>query len=245
MSIKTVTEKIINYKNVYLEGVQQIRNTWANETMTDIGKQQRVAELKERYTPMIEAAAERVINEIENTQAELIEERQKALTKGLESAEAVALVRKSIEQGDYSADMISDLIGAYADDPIMSEAIRAACTASTNEEIKLLASDIPEDKTHDQIKGLDKAIQRIKAAPKFSDQGRMSDYPDAIFWQNGAGIDSLVTFLLGLEDFEQTVPEQAEDTPAEISAEDLTKVFMNTNTGIKFGNDGIKRPAVK
>ena len=233
MSIKTVTTKIEDYKAVYLEGMGKLNAVYGSKDMTDEGRQKRVAEIKARYTPVVEAAAERVLSEIENTQKELRAERQAALAKGLENAEAVALVKKGIESGDYSADMIADLIEAYKGEPIMSEAIRGAVKGSGDPDIVALAKAIPEDMTSKQIKGLDKAAERIKAAPKFAEQGMSGDI-SVYFWQNGSSIDNLVTFLLGLEDFEE--PE--EQAPAVID-EDIAKVLVKGQAGVVFGNEGV------
>ena len=232
MSIKTTTNRIEEYKAVYLEGMGKLNAAYGSEDLTDEGRQKKVAEIKARYTPVVEAAAERVLAEIENTKKELRADRQAALAKGLENAEAVSLVKKGIESGDYSADMIADLIEAYKGEPIMSEAIRGAVKGSDDAEIVALAKVIPEDLTLKQIKGLDKAAERIKAAPKF-EQG-MSGDTSVFFWQNGTSIDNLVTFLLGLEDFEQ-----AEEQAPVVIDEDIANLLVNGQAGVVFGNEGV------
>ena len=201
MSIKSTANRIENYKGVYLEGINKLTAIRNNKELSEQGKDIKLNEIRARYTPMIEQAAERVIVEIENTQKEIRAARQAAITKGLENAEAVALVKKGIGSGEYSVSMIEDMIEAYKKDPIMTEAIRSAVKGSEDAEIVELAKAIPEDMTDKQIKGLEKAKERIKAAPKFDQSGMAGDV-NVAFWQNGASIDNLITFLLGLEDFE-------------------------------------------
>lgn len=232
MSIKKVTDKIENYRAVYVEGMDKLNAVYGSKDMTDIGRQKKATEIKERYMPVVEGAAERVLAEIENTKAELRAARQAALAKGLENAEAVALVKKSINNGEYSADMIADLIEAYRNEPIMSEAIRGAVKASGDPEIVALAKAIPEDMTSKQIKGLDKAAERIKTAPKFAEQGMSGDL-SVYFWQNGSSIDNLVTFLLGLEDFDEP-----EEQPVVID-EDIANLIVKGRAGVLFGNEGV------
>lgn len=209
MSIKSTANRIENYKGVYLEGINKLTAIRNNKELSEQGKDIKLNEIRARYTPMIEQAAERVVAEIETTQKEIRAARQAAITKGLANAEAVELVKKGIWSGDYSASMIADMIEAYKKDPIMTEAIRGAVKGSEDAEIVELAKTIPEDMTDKQIRGLEKAKERIKAAPKFDQSGMAGDI-NVAFWQNGASIDNLITFLLGLEDFEAGIEGFAE-----------------------------------
>lgn len=231
MSIKTTADKIEQYKALYLEGMNKLTEAQKSEELNDKGKSLRMAAIRERYTPAVEQAAERVLAEIENTKGEIRAERQKALTKGLENAEAVSLVKKGISSGDYTVSMIADLIESYKNEPIMREAIRGAVKASDNAEIVELAESIPEDMTDRQIERLDKTAARIKAAPKFAAENAVGDLT-VTFWQNGAGIDSLVSYLLGLEGTEDMNSEQAEEQE---NTDELSRIFNNNNIGIKFG----------
>lgn len=234
MSITVVVERIRDYRNVYLEGMRKINEVYENTTMSDQGKQIKVKELMDRYTPMVDQAAERVLSAIEDTKSEIRTERQKGLVEGLANAEAVALVRKGIAAGDYSADMIKDLIKAYEGDEVMTTAIKAAVSVSDDPEIKALAMEIKTDQALKQIEGLDKAAERIKAAPKFAAKGMSGDL-SVMFWQNGVGIDNLITFLLGLEKIEDITSEIISEPDQAVSDEDMSFIFTNKNTGIKFG----------
>ena len=200
MSIKSVTDKINSYKAVYLEAQRNISAVKDNKALNQEAKERRANEIKNRYAPQVEAAAERVLGEIESTQAELRSDRQRAIRQGMEKAAEIELVKRSIENGDYNGDYVRDLLEIYASNPPMIEAIRAAVKGSDVPEIAELAVNIPEDQTAKQIRGLEKAAEKIRIAPKLGDSIHRDDWTAAL-WQNGTAIDSLVTYLLGLEDF--------------------------------------------
>lgn len=200
MSIKSVTDKINSYKAVYLEAQRNISAVKENRDLNQEAKERRAGEIKNRYAPQVEAAAERVLGEIESTQAELRSDRQRAIRQGMEKAAEIELVKRGIESGDYNADYVRDLLEIYRHNPPMIEAIRAAVKGSDVPEIAELAVNIPEDQTAKQIKGLEKAAEKIRIAPKLGDSIHRDDW-GASLWQNGTAIDSLVTYLLGLEDF--------------------------------------------
>lgn len=84
----------------------------------------------------------------------------------------------------------------------MIEAIRSAVKGSDKADILELAPKIPEDMTSKRIKALEKAKTKIETAPKLGDSWHRDDWTTAL-WANGTSIDSLVTYLLGLEDVEQ------------------------------------------
>ena len=202
MSIKSIANRINDYKRIYLEAQRKISALRDSNDLTENGKSVRISETINRYAPQVERSAERVLEEIESTQGELRSDRQKAIKAGMEKADQIEIVKKGISSGDYDKEYIEDLIEIYKDNPPAIEAIRSAVKGSDKADIVALASQIPEDMTSKRIKALEKAKEKIETAPKLGDSWHRDDWSTAL-WANGTSIESLVTYLLGLEDVEQ------------------------------------------
>lgn len=237
MSIEKVVGTVESYKRIYLEAMKQISAVKNDSGINQQGKEKRIGDVVKRYGAQVDAAADRVLEEIERTQGEIRAERQKAIRQGMSRAAEVELVQKGVRSGEFKASYVADLIEIYKEDPIMMSAIKAAVVAKgskASEAVKNLVAGVPEDRTDDIIKGLRKASERIISAPKLTDTWVADDW-SAGLWANGTSIDSLITFLLGLDGVEQ-VKEESE-AQAAVDAQALHKIFTDHNTGIKFGNN--------
>lgn len=208
-SIIKVTDLMKDYKSVYLEAIDKVSKMKEDTTYSERAKADMIDGLINRYTPMVEDAAARVVAQIENTQNELRTERQNAIKAGMEKAAEIGLVKKGIESGDYSADYVRDLLTIYADNPPMIEAIRAACKYNSNDEIKSIYNDIPEDETEQRIRSLEKIKNNILQAPKLADKTLAGDVA-AVMWRNGSSVDSMVEFLLGMINYDAVAAAEQE-----------------------------------
>ena len=237
MSFETIINRVKDYKSLYNEALTMCNRIRDNEDLADHAKVQRIKDIVIRYKPQIEAAAGRVIDEIDKTAAEIETDRRKAIKEGFSMADQIALAAKGIRSGEYSRIMVSDMVEIYKDNPPMLESIRAAVKDSPNESVRELYMRIPADKTEEQIKGLAKVKEKIAAAPKLDEQGMAGDW-SVDMWKKGISIDGVIDFLLGLEDVKDTMLDEflVEPEPLDpAAAEKIRDIIVNGHSGIVFG----------
>lgn len=243
MAIDKVINKTKDYKALYNEALATCNNIRNSELMADHVKVLKIKETVERYKPQIEAAAGRVVEEIDKTIEEIITARRKATEKGMEMAGQIELAAKSIRAGEYSRSMVSDMIEIYRDNPVMIENIRAAVKDSQDPAVKELYPSIPHDVSEEQIRGLEKVKEKIAAAPKLDTQALSGDW-SVDMWKNGISIDGVIDFLLGLDGLTDNMVDDVMVEPEPLTAEESEKVkniLVNGQSGILFGNEaGLK-----
>lgn len=236
MSFENIVNKAKSYKSLYSEALTKCNQIRDNNELADHAKVSKIRDVVIRYNPQIEAAAGRVIDEIDKTMAEIEQDRRKAIEAGFAMADQIALAERGIRSGAYGKGMVVDMIEIYKDNPPMLEAIRNAVKDNINEAVKSLYSKIPADKSEEQLRGLANVKKRIKAAPKLDTQEH-GDWSVGL-WKVGIGIDGIIDFILGLEDISSTIEEDVmvEPEPLDPAAEEaIRKIFIQPNYGTMFG----------
>ena len=203
MSIKKIVSKVEDYKKLYLEAQKKIESVQMSAELTEQAKTQRIAEIERKYEMMVDRAADDAVKAISDYQSELKQKRLTAIERGLDRSDQIKVVVSGIERGDYSAEMIRDIveIHTFSENYPMLEAIRGAVFRSGNAGIKDIANEIPQEPTSKEIEKLEKVKKRIEAAPRLSERWSSDDWGRSL-WKNGTAIDSLITFLLGLEEMD-------------------------------------------
>lgn len=204
MSFKDIAKEIDNYKKVYLEGRQQIDRIKNSTDLNEQAKASKIADIVTRYEGAIETASNKVVEVIDKTKEELKAKKLKNIENGFFESDQILAITNGIKAGAYDKPMLEDIIEVYRNNQPMLRAIYAELVAGDNEELKLLASEIPKDSTNDVIAKLDKAKQTIEGAPKLNANIINGDW-GAQLWQNGTAVDNLITFILGLEDLVEDI----------------------------------------
>lgn len=239
MSFETIANKVKDYAAVYDEALVMCNKIRDNASMAEHAKDEQIHKTVERYQPQIDAAAGRVMDEIDKTIAEIEAKRRKAIADGFTMADTIALAARGIRSGEYNKQMVIDMVEIYKDNPPMIEAIRAAVRDSHIPSVKELYAHIPIDGTEEQIKVLNGIKAKIAATPKLDKQS--ADW-SVSKWKNGISISDTIRLILGLEDLDKVsimdnimVEADAEPEPLDDkTAAELSKIFTQKQAGILF-----------
>lgn len=193
MSKNDLIKAIQEYRNYYTGLSAKINAVRADKSRMPEWKDEQIAKLLTGYNGKDLAYKQMIREAVEAVKGDLANRRQANIRKGLESAEAVNLIIGGIRSGSYSEQMMNDIIGAYADNPVVLESLRGELLKSNNEPMKIIGASIKQDHGDRITKNLDNIVVALDNIPSVDADG-MSDW-NAGLYQSGASFDGWLGYV--------------------------------------------------
>lgn len=194
MSKKQEIKSIINqYKAAYMKAADEVQKAKRSGEYTDAGMETKKAEISKRYNPLFQSYQERLVDLIGQTQKGMRAKNTTRTAKRLENAEKALFILKAIETGAMTQEGLRAVIPVFENDPLSLSTFRSALIHSDNEELQLMAADLPEDHSGDGIASLEKfkgTISRIPGADTMD-----SDAFAQAVYNNGTCFDDMAEYV--------------------------------------------------
>lgn len=193
MNKEKALQAIKNYRNYYTDLAHKINTIRADRTHTEKWKSEQIAKLTNDYYANHLTYKDAIRTSVEDIKTGIKTKRQEEIKRGLEASEAVNMIITGINNNAYSPDMLTDVLSVYADNPVALSTIRGALIASSNEDIKMIATHIPQTNNDRVMKNLDKITDALEFIPSVEADG-LKDW-NAGLYQDGTSFDGWTNYI--------------------------------------------------
>lgn len=197
MSKETAQRAIKAFKAEYAGTAGRLQRIREDRTYSDEYKQQMLTKEISRYNSVKDALREDAIREINELQAGIRTNRLQAIQKGLESAEQINLILQGINNNAYSHTMLQDIITSMQGNSVALESIRGSLLNSPDESTRLMAAEIPTDKSERVIGNLSKIANHLRDIPAVESTD-INDFAGAMY-RSGESFDSWCSYIDSIE----------------------------------------------